>query len=775
MSLNKHFDDFSDEERMKIEDDLVLELKSSIPNVPPKTVITYNLDNQDILALPFAYAIKYFNMKHLRPTRDSLPSTLYSFTKELRPEQKVVKAEVIKTMNKTGSGMISAGCGFGKCHGLNTPLIMYDGSIKMVQDVKVGDQLMGDDSTPRNVLSLARGRETMYDVIPIKGDKYTVNESHILSLKCSQQNGKYKKGEIYDVSIQEYLDLPDWCHIGRGSVLVGYRVGVDFEHKDVELEPYMLGYWLGDGTNYSTEITTIEIPVIEYYKEYAEKLGCYVRQSKDTKNHKGSIQYTMAGKIVNGKRNPNKMLKMLQECNVIRNKHIPLIYKANSRQVRLELLAGIIDSDGYYIGNCYEIIQKNEVLFDDIVYLARSLGFAAYKKKVTKSCMYKGEKKEGIYYRTNIHGSGLEEIPVKCERKRSKPRKQVKDALRTGIRLEKKGEDDYYGFTLDGNHRYLLGDFTVTHNTALAINIASTIKLKTLIIVNKLVLINQWAESIEFFCEEATYQKVKTKSKKEDCDFYIINAQNVEKMGREYFEDVGLVVVDEAHNIMAETLSRSLHHITPRYLLGLSATPYRPDELNVLIDYYFGTEKVIRELNREHHVYKIETGIKYKIEKTIDGRLNWGNLLDQQSEHAGRNAKIVEIVVKERERNFLILVKRVKQGELLMSMLQEVGEDVTSLLGSNQEFDRESRILIGTCQKVGVGFDHKKMDALILAADIEEYFIQYLGRVFRTKEKIPIIFDLVDNQGTLKKHFSTRENVYKKHGGVFKRYPVIQE
>ena len=67
--------------------------------------------------------------------------------------------------------------------------MMHDGTIKLVQDILVGDKLMGDDSTPRNVLSLARGRETMYKVIPTKGDSYTVNESHILSLKCIKTNG----------------------------------------------------------------------------------------------------------------------------------------------------------------------------------------------------------------------------------------------------------------------------------------------------------------------------------------------------------------------------------------------------------------------------------------------------------------------------------------------------------------------------------------------------------------------------------------------------------
>ena len=74
--------------------------------------------------------------------------------------------------------------GSGKCHKKDTPILLYNGEIKMVQDIEIGDLLMGDDSTPREVLSLATGKDDMYDIIPEKGDKYTVNKEHILCLKA---------------------------------------------------------------------------------------------------------------------------------------------------------------------------------------------------------------------------------------------------------------------------------------------------------------------------------------------------------------------------------------------------------------------------------------------------------------------------------------------------------------------------------------------------------------------------------------------------------------
>ena len=181
------------------------------------------------------------------------------------------------------------------------------------------------------------------------------------------------------------------------------------------------------------------------------------------------------GGVMTDNRNP--ILDMLKKYKVLNNKHIPHVYKCNSRDIQLELLAGIIDSDGSLNNSGYDIIQKNEKLMDDIIFLARSLGFAAYKKECQKSCMYKGEKRTSTYYRTQIHGEGLEYIPVKLERKKANKRKQIKNVLNTGIKVIPLEEDEYYGFEIDGNSRFLMGDFTVTHNTSMAkLGIASCLK-----------------------------------------------------------------------------------------------------------------------------------------------------------------------------------------------------------------------------------------------------------------------------------------------------------
>ena len=308
--------------------------------------------------------------------------------------------------------------------------------------------------------------------------------------------------------------------------------------------------------------------------------------------------------------------------------------------------------------------------------------------------------------------------------------------------------------------------------TCTSINIAIGIGFKTLIIVNKIVLINQWKESILKFCPDASIQIVTAKSRLTDAHFYIVNAINVPKLSKRFFDDIGTVIVDELHLIMAESLSKSLMNVFPRYLLGLSATPYRPDSLDKLIDIYFGTNKVCRKLWRKHIAYKVRTNFKPEVEYASNGKINWSSIIDQQGNNKERNKLIVNLVLTFPERNFLILVKRVSQGEYLLNTLISYGEHATSLLGNNQTFDREARILIATGQKCGTGFDHDKLDTLVLASDFEEYFVQYLGRIFRKQHTEPVVYDFVDKNGILEKHFKTRKEIYTEHGGVIKQYDV---
>jgi superfamily II DNA or RNA helicase len=116
----------------------------------------------------------------------------------------------------------------------------------------------------------------------------------------------------------------------------------------------------------------------------------------------------------------------------------------------------------------------------------------------------------------------------------------------------------------------------------------------------------------------------------------------------------------------------------------------------------------------------------------------------------------------------MVICKRVSQIVYLEKRLTELKESFDALHGKKREYDKEARILIGTCQKLGVGFNQPRINTLLLAADFEAYFIQTLGRSMRTPEVKPIIFDIVDKNSLLQKHWKTRAKVYIEHGGKIK-------
>lgn len=353
--------------------------------------------------------------------------------------------------------IIAARPAMGKCLGKGTKVLMYDGTLKKVEDVNVGDLLMGDDSTPRRVLSLARGKEKMYWVRQNKAIDYRVNESHILSLKRSRNEGNHKKGDVLNISVKEYLTKSDKFK----SNYKGYKVAVEFLEKATSIEPYFLGLWLGDGHSYSSRITNVDNEVIAYLHDYASELNLeFVKYTQPQKTPNYAITSGMQGV-----KTEFCIQSELRRYNLINNKHIPTDFLINSKENRLELLAGLIDSDGNYdsIYNCYEISQSNKKLAEQIKFLCDSLGFRTslkYKKTTLKALNYEGET-----WRVRIFGN-LNSIPVKIERKKARELKARADFRVTGIKVEFDKEDDYYGFEIDGNHLFLLEDMTVTHNTA---------------------------------------------------------------------------------------------------------------------------------------------------------------------------------------------------------------------------------------------------------------------------------------------------------------------
>lgn len=301
--------------------------------------------------------------------------------------------------------------------------------------------------------------------------------------------------------------------------------------------------------------------------------------------------------------------------------------------------------------------------------------------------------------------------------------------------------------------------------TVMSIFLATHSKLKTIVLCHIISLLDQWKAEIERHTNCKAQIVTSSDQFDENASFYIMNPLNIPKRKLSEYKraGIGMCIVDELHTICTLQLSQALYYITPIYIIGLSATPYRYDGLDKLMDIYFGTHRITRKLKRYHKVFQIHTDFKPEKELMNNGSLNWNSILTQQADCEERNQMIVNIVKEYKDRYFLLLVKRVTQGRKLAKMLR--GENVITFLQSENPTKITARIVIGTTKKLGAGFSYNKLNSMILCADIVNYFEQPLGRVFRTEDVEPIVFDIVDNFDLLRKHAKQREKIYKEIGG----------
>ena len=349
-----------------------------------------------------------------------------------------------------GNLVVSARAGTGKCLGKGTPVLMFDGKIKPVENINVGDLLIGPDSKPRKVLSTCVGRSKLVKVIPVKGDPWVCNDAHILTLMGTN----VEMGRVIDVPVTQIglINSKNWKL---------WRVPVEWPSQSLSVDPYLLGLWIGDGTLGEAQITNSDLEVRRYCVASAAKYGlqCVLRWTE--RNHTFNIRFRVGTRGNAGNNTPHFLRRFFKACSKSGHKEIPHQYLQSSKSQRAELLAGILDTDGFYDrSGVFEIITHVPSLAESYLFLARSLGFAAYASSKTGTIKSIGF--TGHYTKVMISGD-FSKLPMKVHNGRV--RQQIKRVGVTGFKLQKAGVGQYFGFTLDGDGRFLLGDFTVTHNT----------------------------------------------------------------------------------------------------------------------------------------------------------------------------------------------------------------------------------------------------------------------------------------------------------------------
>lgn len=601
------------------------------------------------LYVPKFYGLSKFGAPTVNKLKDGTPINV-PFTGQLRPiQQDAVKCFLDATkLPDASGGLLNLTCASGKCLAKDTPVLMYSGAVKKVQDIDVGDQVMGDDGTPRQVLSTCRGWESLYTVKQDIGDAYTVNGSHILSLMY--------EGKIIDIGMSAYLKHPD-KHRMRG-----YKRFVEFPEKPVDIPAYEMGRLCRDG------------------------------------------------------------------------RPIPPNYRANTRQVMEAFVKGMFE-DGP--------VKATK----DLAFMVSALG---YEHEVQDGTMVLGTRHVG--------------------------------EVAYAISVSYAAHGEYFGFLLDGNHRFLLGDMTVTHNTVMAIYLMCKLAQKSLVIVHKDFLLEQWRERIAQFAPAARIGLIKAKTIDVDADIVLASLQSLsmKEYPKETFEGFGLVVIDEVHHTSAEVFSQALRKVAFKYTLGLSATMTRKDGLSRVFKWFLGDVLYSNVKKKNKDVVHVQCEYFYEpvpaySEEYIYKKLNISKMINNICEYVPRLSFLGELILKvfakEPGRRMIVLSDRRRHIEDLGDWLKTHDISCGYYLGGMRITDlkdsEQCRVILGTYCMVSEGFDCKHLDTLVLASPKSDV-VQSVGRILRLeaheRKHTPLVIDLIDNFSIFARQGKKRLAYYKTQG-----------
>ena len=354
------------------------------------------------------------------------------------------------------------------CHAAGTKVLMFDGSTKNVEDIQLGDKLMGPDGTERNVIELHSGKDQMYKLIMDNKEEQIVNSKHII---YGKKYDYYKKTFTdFTIHAEDFYNMVQESPRKRDSYKL-IKTTLDFPKQEVPIDPYIFGYWLGDGDQSKARFTSADTEVIKKIKEYAQNNGSKV-SILECDNSKGCYHISI---LKREGETTNWFTNKLKQLNVLNNKHIPNCYKFNDRETRLQVLAGLIDSDGTYNQKKYTVeinqYEGHKAIIDDAFFICHSLGL-----KTTLSTRIPKERNLNNYtikggvlqYRLRIL-YGYSQIPTLIPRKQTIDRigqgKGSINKLAYSFKIEKVQVDNYYGFSLDKDQLFLLEDFTICHNS----------------------------------------------------------------------------------------------------------------------------------------------------------------------------------------------------------------------------------------------------------------------------------------------------------------------
>lgn len=320
--------------------------------------------------------------------------------------------------------------------------------------------------------------------------------------------------------------------------------------------------------------------------------------------------------------------------------------------------------------------------------------------------------------------------------------------------------------------------------TVVALNIISKLKKKTLIIVHKEFLLNQWVERITQFLPDANIGKIQGQTidtDNKDIVIGMLQSLSMKEYPASLFDDFGFTIIDETHHISAEVFSNALFKVVTQYMLGLSATMNRKDGLTKVFKLFLGDIVVTKKRVNEHPV--IVQGIEYNVNDeffnetvyNFKGQTHYALMISKLCEFNPRREFILNILQntlkQAKKENQTIQIMILAHNRNLLMYLHDAIEHrkiatVGYYLGGMKEKDLKAseskQVIIATYAMAEEALDIKTLTTLIMATPKTDV-TQAVGRILRDKNnKHPLVMDIIDPHVIFRKQWMKRKKFYMK-------------
>jgi len=321
--------------------------------------------------------------------------------------------------------------------------------------------------------------------------------------------------------------------------------------------------------------------------------------------------------------------------------------------------------------------------------------------------------------------------------------------------------------------------------TIVALHLIHRIGKKTLVIVHKEFLLEQWMERIREFLPTATIGRIQGDTMDVDKDIVIGMLQSIsmKTYPKEIFEGFGFTIIDETHHIAAEVFSNALFHIVTPYMLGLSATMERKDGLTKVFKLFLG--EVVYSAKRERTTVYIHKIMYTTPDTTFNevilnfrGETNYTSMIKKVSEYNDRKDRILEIIGKLLTMPSTGQIMVLAHTKALLSYLYSgiehrnlgtVGYYVGGMKQTALKETETKKIVLATYAMAEEALDIKTLTTLILATPKTDV-TQAVGRILRVKHERPTVIDIVDPHPTFQNQWAKRRAFYNKQG-----YTILTE